>query len=103
MSYEEGMDAIALSEDMLVQLVGLIESAQEEYYDYQEEAKERGFKELTEEEYDFIRNFGEQLNGVIQDVDSKAKKTTIVADVHTDINTGRVLEEGGSNHPKGET
>jgi len=51
MSYEEGMDAIALSEDMLVQLVGLIESAQEEYYDYQEEAKERGFKELTEEEY----------------------------------------------------
>ena len=51
MSYEEGMDAIALSEDMLVQLVGLIESAQEEYYDYQEEAKERGFKELTEEAY----------------------------------------------------
>jgi len=37
---------------------------------------------------------GEELNGVIQDVDDKAKKTTIVADVHTDGNTGQVLEEG---------
>jgi hypothetical protein len=27
-------------------------------------------------------------------VDEKAKKTTIIADVHTDGNTGQVLEEG---------
>jgi len=55
-------------------------------------------QELTREDYDFIKNFGEGLNGVIQDVDEKAKKTTIVADVHTagpDIKSGRVvLEEG---------
>ena len=51
-------------------------------------------KELAQEDYDFIKNFGDQLNGVISDVDDKAKKTTIIADVHTDSNTSRVLEEG---------
>ena len=59
---------------------------------------ELGNQELTREDYDFINNFGESLNGVIRDVDEKAKKTTIVADVHTagpDIKSGRVvLEEG---------
>ena len=60
--------------------------------------KELENQELTKEDYDFIKNFGEELNGVIQDVDEKAKKTTIVADVHTagpDMKSGRVvLEEG---------
>ena len=51
-------------------------------------------EELTEEDYDFIKNFGDELNGVIADVDEKSKKTTIVADVHTDQNTEQVLEEG---------
>lgn len=50
--------------------------------------------ELEQEDYDFIKNFGEELNEVIADVDAKAKKTTIVADVHTDQNTKQVLEEG---------
>lgn len=56
--------------------------------------KELENEELTEEDYEFIKNFGEELNAVIEDVDEKAKKTTIVADVHTDQNTGQVLEEG---------
>jgi len=51
-------------------------------------------KELTQEDYDFIKNFGDELKGVIADVDDKARKTTIVADVHTDGNSGKVLEEG---------
>ena len=55
-------------------------------------------QELTREDYEFIKNFGDSLNGVIRDVDEKAKKTTIVADVHTagpDMKSGRVvLEEG---------
>jgi len=51
-------------------------------------------KELTQEDYDFIESFGGQLNGVIADVEDKAKKTTIIADVHTDQNSGQVLEEG---------
>jgi hypothetical protein len=56
--------------------------------------KELQNKELTPSDYDFIKNFGDALNEVIADVDEKAKKTTIVADVHTDQNTQHVLEEG---------
>jgi hypothetical protein len=56
--------------------------------------KELANEELTAEDYEFIKNFGDELNAVITDVDEKAKKTTIVADVHTDGNTGQVLEEG---------
>ena len=56
--------------------------------------KELKNEELTPEDYDFIKSFGEKLSGVIADVDDKAKKTTIVADVHTDQNTRQVLEEG---------
>jgi len=56
--------------------------------------KELQNKELTKSDYDFIKYFGGELNGVISDVPEKSKKTTIVADVHTDQNTKRVLEEG---------
>ncbi len=56
--------------------------------------KELENEELTEEDYEFIKNFGDQLEGVIADVDDKARKTTVVADVHTDGNTEAVLEEG---------
>lgn len=51
-------------------------------------------KELSEEDYDFIDDFGKELKSVIRDVDDKARKTTIVADVHTDGSTQQVLEEG---------
>jgi len=57
-------------------------------------SKELENKELSTDDYDFIKNFGDNLGGVIADVDDKAKKTTIIADVHTDINTEQVLEEG---------
>jgi len=56
--------------------------------------KELRNQELTQDDYNFIKNFGEELNDVIAEVDEKAKKTTIVADVHTDQNTQNVLEEG---------
>jgi len=56
--------------------------------------KELGNEELTQEDYDFIRDFGDELEDVIAGVDDKAKKTTLVADVHTDQNTMQVLEEG---------
>jgi hypothetical protein len=51
-------------------------------------------RELTAEDIEFINDFGERLNGAIEGVDEKSKKTTIVADVHTDANLGQVLEEG---------
>lgn len=56
--------------------------------------KELENEELTAEDYKFIKTFGDQLEGVIADVDEKARKTTVVADVHTDGNTEKVLEEG---------
>jgi len=56
--------------------------------------KELENEELTAEDYEFIKNFGDQLEGTIMEVDEKARKTTVVADVHTDANTETVLEEG---------
>jgi len=84
MSYEEDkgidaltkeIDAMALSEDMQVELVDLIEAAQEEYYDYQELAKERGYKELTEEEYvrqiltSLCDDVREQARGILENAE----------------------------------
>ncbi len=52
-------------------------------------------KELTDDDYDFIRDFGSSLENIIVGVESEGKETTIVADVHTDTNMPEeVLEEG---------
>jgi len=50
--------------------------------------------ELNQSDYEFIRNFCEQLDATITGVNNQGKETTIIADVHTDTNTGLVLEEG---------
>jgi hypothetical protein len=54
---------------------------------------------LEEQEYSFIENFGSISEGLIQtvsggEVDPEVFKTVLVADVHTDGNTKKVLEEG---------
>lgn len=55
---------------------------------------------LTEEEYGFIKDFGETSTWLIEaiagkgDVDQDVFKTVLIADVHTDGNTKKVLEEG---------
>ena len=51
-------------------------------------------KELTDNDYEFIRNFGENIDNIITGVNDEGKETTIIADVHTDSNSGLVLEEG---------
>ncbi|RCV63104.1 Protein of unknown function (DUF3160) [Methanophagales archaeon] len=51
-------------------------------------------EELTEDDYEFIRDFGNKLDSVVTGVNDEGKETTIVADVHTDYNTKKVLEEG---------
>jgi len=56
--------------------------------------KELKNEELTERDYEFIRNFGEELAPTVEGVESEGKETTIIADVHTDANSGMVLEEG---------
>ena len=72
--------------------------------------KELQNKELTEEEYEFIRNFADSLKHICvkeehvsgkdwrdeKDV-SADYRTALIADVHTDQNTGKVLEEGTGN------
>ncbi|MEW6686275.1 MAG: DUF3160 domain-containing protein [Candidatus Edwardsbacteria bacterium] len=56
--------------------------------------KELRNEELLPADYDFIANFGEKLEGAVMGVENKGMKTTMIADVHTDQNTKKVLEEG---------
>ena len=52
-------------------------------------------KELSQSDYEFIRNFGQQLDSIVVGVEAEGKETTMVADVHTDANPPQqVLEEG---------
>lgn len=50
-------------------------------------------RELTDDDLLFIRDIGERLDEALLGVDERSKKTTIVADVHTDPNTDMALEE----------
>jgi hypothetical protein len=64
--------------------------------------KELAGQALSEEEYELIRNIGSILEGITtfsakvkEEITSEAdERMAIVADVHTDTNTGQVLEEG---------
>ena len=56
--------------------------------------KELENKKLTEEDYYFIKNFAEQINAIVSGAGDATQKTTLIADVHTDQNSGQVLEEG---------
>ncbi len=52
-------------------------------------------KELDEADYEFIKNFGQELDFIVAGIEAEGKETTIVADVHTDANPPmQVLEEG---------
>ncbi len=64
--------------------------------------KELAGEALSEEEYELIRNIGGTLEGITtfsakveEEITSEAdERMAIVADVHTDVNSGQVLEEG---------
>ncbi len=49
---------------------------------------------LTATDNQFLARFPEALKGTIGEVDEKGLKTTLIADVHTDLNTKQCLEEG---------
>ena len=57
-------------------------------------ASELANKELSEDDYEFIRSFGDRLKYAVAGVSAEGLETTIIADVHTDSNSGMVLEEG---------
>jgi hypothetical protein len=48
---------------------------------------------LTQDDNNFLADFPKVLKGAIGDVDDRGLKTTIIADVHTDLNTNLCLEE----------
>jgi hypothetical protein len=56
--------------------------------------KELSGEEPDREDMDFIGEFGTMLKDVLDGVARDSQKTTMVADVHTDTNSGMVLEEG---------
>ncbi len=87
-----GLDEMAVLDDTSKRRLQSLESILERLVQISKDELEN--KELTQSDYDFIKNFEKQLKGVIADVDEKAQKTTIIADVHTDGNSGKVLEEG---------
>ena len=88
----EGLDEMAVLDDTSKRRLQSLEIILERLTEISK--KELENQALTEEDYDFIKHFGKQLEGVIADVEEKAQKTTIIADVHTDGNSGQVLEEG---------
>ncbi|MDH5201037.1 MAG: DUF3160 domain-containing protein, partial [Candidatus Bathyarchaeota archaeon] len=88
----EGLDEMGVLDRTAKMRLGSLEEILRRLVDLSE--KELRNEELTQEDYDFIRDFGDELEDVIAGVDDKAKKTTLVADVHTDQNTMQVLEEG---------
>ncbi|MBU7038525.1 MAG: DUF3160 domain-containing protein [Theionarchaea archaeon] len=63
--------------------------------------KELSGEDLSEDEYRIIWNFGDTLETLVTfetAVETETdEKVAVVADVHTDVNTGQVLEEGVGN------
>ncbi|MFO8056208.1 MAG: DUF3160 domain-containing protein [bacterium] len=72
--------------------------------------KELENQRLSDDDLKFIDEFGESLQAAVTGADSESHKTSLVADVHTDQNSGKVLEEATGNlrmllvayrHPEG--
>lgn len=48
---------------------------------------------ISEEDNRFLGDFAEKLKNAIGDIEDEGLKTTIIADVHTDLSTKKCLEE----------
>ncbi len=55
--------------------------------------KELKGEPLNETDLYFISNFADVMESIMSGLDERAKSTVLVADVHTDLNSGEVLEE----------
>lgn len=51
-------------------------------------------KALSDDDYDYIQDFGNYLEYTVFGVKEEGQQTTIIADVHTDANSQKCLEEG---------
>jgi len=77
----EAMERLVNLEDILGRLITIAN-------------KELTNQALSEGDYAYIRNFAKTLENAVLGVGEKGIKTTLVADVHTNINEGKVVEEG---------
>ena len=89
---ENGLKALNALTDAEKSRLNSLESALQRLLDISK--KELENQELTDEDYEYIRNFGQNIESVVLGVNDKGTDTRMVADVHTDQNTGQVLEEG---------
>lgn len=55
--------------------------------------KELSVEPLNQTDLYFIGNFDDEMDSIMEGLDERARSTLVVADVHTDLNSGKVLEE----------
>lgn len=94
MAYEGLKELDVLSVDSEARLRSLVRTLERLYEICKHQVEN---KPLTSEDNDFLKNFPDALKMAIGDVDEEGLKTSIIADVHTDINTNLTLEEASGN------
>ncbi len=90
MAYE-GLNELGVLDEKAKNRLSSLVSTLERLYDICKKQVEN--KTLTEDDNEFLANFPNALKNAIGDVDEMGLKTTIIADVHTDLNTRECLEE----------
>jgi hypothetical protein len=89
MSGLKGLDLLdEVYEEKLLQFRGLLETLTDV------SVKELNGEALSEDDIQFIRSIGHQFGGILEVFTVETQRSMLVADVHTDPNTGTVLEEG---------
>ncbi|MFO7948400.1 MAG: DUF3160 domain-containing protein [Armatimonadota bacterium] len=88
----KGLVELEAADDQAISRLESMESIIQRLLDISQ--KELADEALSEEDYAFIEDFGENLSGTVAGVETEGLETTIVADVHTDQNSSQVLEEG---------
>ncbi len=90
MAYAGLKDLNALTPKSERKFVSLIETLERLYQICKKQVEN---EPLSETDNRFLGNFAERLKNSIGDIEGKGLKTTIIADVHTDLNTNQCLEE----------
>ncbi|MEJ2567914.1 MAG: DUF3160 domain-containing protein, partial [candidate division WOR-3 bacterium] len=90
MAYSGLKDLKALTPSSERRLSSLVETLEKLYQICKKQVKN---EPLSEADNRFLGNFAEKLKNSIGDVEESGLKTTLIADVHTDLNTKKCLEE----------
>jgi hypothetical protein len=90
MAHEGLKDLDVLTQSSERRLSSLIETLERLYQICKKQVEN---STLSEDDNSFLGNFAETLKNAIGDIEDEGLKTTIIADVHTDLNTKKCLEE----------